>query len=88
MTFAAKNTQILFFIAGVNQTVCFVNSAAIPFYMLKWFRLAYSSGWAVTLNILYQIIDFLECLFVLGMPLNVFLKGFWGKNEVIHLPWP
>jgi len=88
MAFATKNMQIMRFITGINQTVCMINVAAVTFNMFKWLRFTYSCHKPITLDIFYQFVNLFKHLFVFGKPFKIFIKSLWGKNKIIHLPWP
>jgi len=83
---ATKYPQVLFFIGDVNQAVFFINAATETFYVLERLRFAYSFGKAISLNVLYQVVDFFESLSVLDMPAKIFIKGIGGKDKLIHFP--
>lgn len=57
----------------VNQTVFIIDSAAVFSLQVTGKRFGFSNSLhaAITLNILYQLVDSFDCLFILYLPVKI-----------------
>ena len=84
MTFAIFNSEHTVFIDSVNEAIGIVN-APRPMpgkFMFEQFRLADALVDTVALNVFYQIVNALERLAVLHLPINILLESFIREGFV------
>lgn len=71
----------------VNKPIFFINSSAIfALFVFQFFRLSFTVQCTITRNTFQQFVNFLNCLFILSLPINIMFNPVSVKVISLILP--
>ena len=88
MAFTGYDFYISQFVQCIDETIVIVNASGISVSVFQAFRLSFSLQKPVAANILQQVVDPFQRLFVFGLPLHIFMKSRFGEGELFIAPLP